>query len=103
MVRRADGRNDNGIDEGLRDGPLTGGGINTARRNIRKLKQVVVRLYIEGPREFSVAFRFTQFRTSFHLGCHPTAHQSLRTTRTGECSRAKDWVAGLRHSAPEYS
>jgi hypothetical protein len=42
MVRRADGRNDNGIDEGLRDGPLTGGGINTARRNIRKLKQVVV-------------------------------------------------------------
>ena len=38
-------------------GPLTGRGIDSADRNLRKLKQVLVRLYLERPREFSVAFR----------------------------------------------
>ena len=84
----ADSRNDDRIYERLGDGPLSGWSIDGTGRNIRKLKQVLIRLYLERSREFSAAFRFTQVCTSFHLGGHPTVHRSPPTTRTDGCSHA---------------
>jgi len=42
MLRRADSRNDDRINNGLGDGSLTGWSIDSTNRNIRKLKQVLV-------------------------------------------------------------
>src|SRR5579862_7397910 len=98
LLRTTDGRNDDRIDERLRDSPIAGWGIDRAFRNPRKLKQIVVRLYLERSGKFSNAFLITQVRASFHLGGHPTVRRYPPTTRTGWCSHARGWAARPRPS-----
>src|ERR1700730_3888225 len=100
MFRRADRRNDDRIDQWLSGRPLARRYLYGANRNIRKLKQIFVRLYLERSRKFSVAFRITQVRTSFHLSETPIVRQYPPTTRTGGHHRSTDWEAGPNRSGP---
>src|ERR1051326_5868119 len=93
MLGRADRRNDDRINQRLGDRPLTRGSTDGAYRNIRILKQVPVRQYLERSWRFSVAFRVTQVRTSFHLSDAPTVRQYPPTIRIGGHHRSTDWEA----------